>query len=361
MEDSMKHIHSFSMGLTADGRAVTGYTLYGKNGFRVTISDLGGVIWSMMVPDKTGRLTDVVAGYDSVADLEASSGYLGALIGRFGNRIAGGRFTLDGVEYSLYKNDGDNHLHGGKVGYDSRIWTVACEDGEEPALHLSYLSPDGEEGYPGNLNIKVTYRLREDMALEIRYVATTDKKTVLNLTNHSYFNLGGFASGTVLDHTLQLDVSDYLETDAALIPENIVSVKGTPFDFTTAKTLRQDFWVDDRCQALKIAGGYDHCLCFNGWQSGDKTVRYRGYLEHTESGRRMELYTNQPAVQVYSANFLEDDGNRLKGGLIKSKQIALCLETQCMPDSMNHENFTPCTLDVGEVYDYTTIFKFVNQ
>jgi aldose 1-epimerase len=199
------------------------------------------------------------------------------------------------------------------------------------------------------------------MALEIRYVATTDKKTVLNLTNHSYFNLGGFASGTVLDHTLQLDVSDYLETDAALIPENIVSVKGTPFDFTTAKTLRQDFWVDDRCQALKIAGGYDHCLCFNGWQSGDKTVRYRGYLEHTESGRRMELYTNQPAVQVYSANFLEDDGNRLKGGLIKSKQIALCLETQCMPDSMNHENFTPCTLDVGEVYDYTTIFKFVNQ
>ena len=357
----MKNIHSFPMGKTVEGQAVTGYTLYGKNGFRVTISDLGGVIWSMMVPDKAGRLTDVVAGYDSVADLEASSGYLGALIGRFGNRIANGRFTLDGVEYTLYQNDGDNHLHGGKIGYDRRIWTVVCEDGEQPALHLSYLSPDGEEGYPGNLSVNVTYRLRDDMALEIHYHATTDKKTVLNLTNHSYFNLGGFASGTVLDHVLQLDVSDYLETNAALIPEKIVSVKGTPFDFTTPKTLRRDFFVDDRCQALKLAGGYDHCLCFTDWKTGDKTVRYRGYLEHTESGRRMELYTNQPAVQVYSANFLEDDGNRLKGGLKKSTQIALCLETQCMPDSMNHEDFTPCTLDVGEVYDYTTIFKFTNN
>ena len=357
----MKYIHSFSMGTTADGREVTGYTLYGKNGFRATISDFGGIIWSLMVPDKTGRLTDVVAGYDSVEDLEASSGYLGALIGRFGNRIANARFALDGVEYALYQNDGENHLHGGKIGYDRCFWAVECEDGEQPALHLSYLSPDGEEGYPGNLSIQVTYRLRDDMALQIDYRATTDKKTVLNLTNHSYFNLGGYASGTVLDHTLQLDVSDYLETNAALIPEKIVSVKGTPFDFSVPKTLRQDFFVDDRCPAMKLAGGYDHCLCFTDWQKGDKEIRYRGYLMHNESGRCMELYTNQPAVQLYSANFLEDDGNRLKGGLCKSKQIAVCLETQCMPDSMNHEGFTPCTLDVGEVYDYTTIFKFTTK
>ena len=356
----MRKIHAFSMGKTADGREVTGYTMYGENGMRVTISDLGGVIWSLLVPDATGRLTDVVAGYDSVADLEASSGYLGALIGRFGNRIANGQFTLDGKTYTLYQNDGNNHLHGGKVGYDSRIWDVTCEDGEEPALLLSYLSPNGEEGYPGNLTVQVTYRLRSDMALEIHYVATTDQKTVLNLTNHSYFNLAGYASGSVLDHVLQLDVSHYLETDAELITKEIVPVKDTPFDFNSAKTLRRDFWVDDRCPALKLAGGYDHCLCFEGWERGDKQVRYRGYLEDRSSGRRMELYTNQPAVQIYSANFLEDDGNRLKGGLHKSKQSALCLETQCMPDSMNHQGFTPCTLDVGEVYDYTTVFKFVN-
>ncbi len=355
----MDRIHSFSMGQTADGREVTGYTLYGACGMRMTVSDLGGVIWSLLVPDQTGRLTDVVAGYDSVADLEASEGYLGALIGRFGNRIAKGEFILDSKSYSLYRNDGNNHLHGGKVGYDSRIWSVSCEDGDEPALVLSYLSPDGEEGYPGNLNVQVTYRLRRDMALELHYLATTDQKTVLNLTNHSYFNLAGFASGSVLDHVLQLDVSHYLETDEELIPKEIVRVEGTPFDFRQSKTLRRDFLVDDRCRALKLAGGYDHCLCFEGWESGEKQIKYRGYLEDTASGRRMELYTNQPAVQLYSANFLTDDGNRLKGGLKKSQQSALCLETQCMPDSMNHEGFTPCTLDVGEVYDYTTVFKFV--
>ncbi len=357
----MSNIHSFSMGKTADGLEVTGYTLYGANGMRMTVSDLGGVIWSLLVPDGSGRLADIVAGYDCVADLEASEGYLGALIGRFGNRIAKGQFMLDGKSYTLYQNDGNNHLHGGKVGYDSRIWDVVEEDGEEPALILSLLSPDGEEGYPGNLDVQVTYRLRRDMALEIRYLASTDQKTVLNLTNHSYFNLGGYASGSVLDHVLQLDASHYLETDDALIPQAIVPVQGTPFDFNTPKTLRRDFMVDDRCPAMKIAGGYDHCLCFDGWQNGDKAVKYRGYLEDSVSGRRMELYTNQPCVQLYSANFLKDDGNRLKGGLKKTTQSAICLETQCMPDSMNHEDFTPCVLNAGEIYDYTTVFKFVND
>ena len=356
----MKNIHSFSMGTTADGRAVTGYTLHGQGGIHMTVSDLGGVIWSLIVPDAKGRAADIVAGYDSVADLEASEGYLGALIGRFGNRIAKGKFTLDGVEYQLYQNDGNHHLHGGKLGYDRRIWDVETIDGEEPTLVLTLHSPDGEEGYPGNLCVQVTYRLRADRALEIRYQATTDRKTVLNLTNHSYFNLAGFASGTVLDHELKLDVSHYLETDAELIPQAIVPVAGTPFDFNAPKALRRDFFVDDRCPAMKLAGGYDHCLCFSGWEAADKTVQYRGYLEDPRSGRRMELYTNQPAVQVYSANFLKDDGNYLKGGLRKTTQSALCLETQCMPDSMNHEGFTPCTLEPGQTYDYTTVFKFVN-
>lgn len=351
-------IVSLPLGHTADGKPVTGYVLQNEGGMRVMISDFGGVIWQLLAPDRGGHLADVVCGYDSVAALEASEGYLGALIGRWGNRIANASFTLDGVRYDLYKNDGDNHLHGGKIGYDRRFWDVECVDGEEPALILSLLSPDGEEGYPGNLKITVTYRLRSDMALEIRYVATTDRKTVINLTNHSYFNLGGYASGTVLDHVLELDVSHYLETDASLIPTEITPIDNTPFDFRTSKTLRRDFTPDERCRALQVAGGYDHCLCFDGWQEGSLEVKYRGYLEDPISGRRMELYTNQPAVQLYSANFLTDDGNRLKGGLKKQTQSAVCLETQRMPDSMNHEGFTPCTLSPGEVYDYTTVYRF---
>ncbi len=353
------HIQSFELGQTSRGQIVTGYTMYGQSGMRVTISDFGGVIWSLLAPDREGKLADVVAGYDNVLDLEASSGYLGALIGRFGNRIANGTFTLDGKEYHLAQNDGCHHLHGGNVGYNQRFWQVEAQDSEEPALQLSYFSPDGEEGYPGNVHVQVTYRLRSDNSLEISYRATTDQKTILNLTNHSYFNLAGFASGSVLDHRLMLDVSHYLETDAQLIPQKIVPVQGTPFDFTQPKALRRDFFVDDRCPALKLAGGYDHCLCFNHWEDPSKTVQYRGYLEDPLSGRRMELYTNQPAVQLYTANFLDDDGNYLKGGLPKKKQMAVCLETQCMPDSVHHTDFTPCTLDVGEIYDYTTVFRFV--
>ena len=354
----MMPIVKLPLGKTADGCSVTGYVLQNDTGMRVMISDFGGVIWQLHVPDRRGQLADVVAGYDCVAALEASEGYLGALIGRWGNRIANASFTLDGVQYDLYKNNGENHLHGGKIGYDRRFWTVECVEGEEPALVLSLFSPDGEEGYPGNLSVMVTYRLRRDMALEIRYVATTDKKTVLNLTNHAYFNLGGYASGTVLDHRLQLDVSHYLETDAGLIPTHIAPVDQTPFDFREVKTLRRDFMPDERCTAMQHAGGYDHCLCFSDWREDTKDVKYRGYLEDPKSGRRMELYTNQPAVQLYSANFLTDDGNALKGGLRKSTQSALCLETQHMPDSMNHEGFTPCTLSPGEVYDYTTVYRF---
>lgn len=355
----MKNIQIMSLGKTKDGLPVTGYMMRNQNGMKVLISDFGGTIWQLHVPDRNGNFADVVCGYDSVEALEASEGYIGALIGRWGNRIADAAFELDGKTYRLYANDNQNHLHGGKVGFDRRFWEVIPVDGEQPALVLSLTSPDGEEGYPGNLEVKVTYTLGADNALSIRYQATTDKKTVINLTNHAYFNLGGYASGSILGHVLRLDAADYLGIDDALIPTGErISVDGTPFDFRTPKTIGRDFMPDDRCDDMKRAGGYDHCFNFNGGEPKDGAVLLRGYLEDPKSGRRMEIYTNQPCVQLYSGNFLTDDGNLLKGGVRKQAQMALCLETQRMPDSMHHEGFTPATLSPGEVYDYTTVYRF---
>lgn len=356
----MKNIEIQSLGTLSDGRAVTGYWLTNPCGMRVLISDFGGTIWQLHAPDRNGIFADVVCGYDDPKALEASEGYLGALIGRYGNRIGGASFDCEGKHYALYANDNDNHLHGGRVGFDRRFWTVEPVDGEEPALVLSLTSPDGEEGYPGALNVTVTYTLRRDNALVLHYRATTDKTTPINLTNHAYFNLGGYASGTVLDHVLCLEADSYLQTDDALIPTGVrVPVEGTPFDFRTPKTVGQDFTPDERSRDMQIAGGYDHCFNFASGEATDGSIPLRGYLEHTASGRRMELYTNLPCVQFYSGNFLVDDGNMLKGGVVKQKQMALCLETQKMPDSMHHEDFTDVMLRPGEVYDYTTVYRFV--
>lgn len=356
----MKQIEICSLGSLSDGRLVTGYWLENDAGMRVLISDLGGTIWQLHVPDRNGNFADVVCGYDDPKALEASEGYIGALIGRFGNRIGGAVFEIDGKRYPLYANNNANHLHGGKCGYDSRTWRVQTCEGDEPQLILSLLSPDGEEGYPGTVNVTVTYTLRRDNALILQYHATTDKTTPINLTNHAYFNLGGYASGTVLDHVLCLDADSYLETDEALIPTGVKTpVAGTPFDFREPKTVGLEFWPDERCRDMQLAGGYDHCLNFTTGEATDGSVPLRGYLEHSASGRRMELYTNQPCVQFYSGNFLVDDGNLLKGGVVKHKQMALCLETQKMPDSMHHEGFTNVMLAPGETYEYTTIYRFV--
>ena len=355
----MKNIEIVSLGKTNDGQSVTGYMLQNEAGMKVLISDLGGTICQLHAPDRNGQLADVVCGYDSVEAQQASSGYVGSLIGRYGNRIANATFDLEGKTYTLYANNNGNHLHGGKVGFDKRVWNATPVDGEEPKLILSLVSPDGEEGYPGTLSVTVIYTLRRDNALVLRYHAISDQATVANLTNHAYFNLGGYDSGSVLDHVLWLDASTFLRAGAGLIPTGeIAPVEGTPFDFRTPKTLRKDFMPDDRCPDMKLAGGYDHCLNFTGGEPADKEIVLRGYLEHTESGRRMEVYTNQPCVQLYSANFLKDDGNLLKGGVCKQTQMALCLETQKMPDSMHHEGFTPVTLAPGEVYDYTTVYRF---
>jgi aldose 1-epimerase len=280
---------------------------------------------------------------------------LGAIVGRYGNRIADGKFTLNGKEYQLTRNEvtRDGHLHGGAVGVDKRIWHDRVRQGKQ--LRLTVQLADGEEGYPGNLDVTVTYTLTADNRLSIRYEATTDKTTPLNLTNHSYFNLGGFASGKIFDHVLTMDADGFLETDDELIPTgNIVPVAGTPFDFRKGKAVGADFYAD--YEALHLAGGYDHCMVFS--ENNSDEVVLRATLYDPKSGRTMRMLTNQPCVQLYTGNFLKNPEHPFKGGYPQATQNAMCLETQHMPDSPNHENFTDCLLRPGEKYDYTTVYAF---
>ncbi len=338
-----------------DGRPTHRYTMTNASNTEVSIIDFGGAIQQILAPDCRGRRNDLVGGYDNILDYYYGDGYQGALIGRIGNRIDHGRFHLDGKSYSLYINNGENHLHGGKEGFSHKIWEVTPLDGEEPALQLHYLSPDGEEGYPGALDVTVTYTLTNRGGLSIRYQAATDKTTILNLTNHCYFHLGGFASGKVFDHILQLDADTYLPTDEGLIPTGeLKSVEGTPFDFRMPKAVGRDFCADSI--DLKLAGGYDHCLNFVGGETEEPILR--ATLYDPASGREMSVYTNQPCVQFYSGNFLNNADHPFKGGYPQGLQNMLCLETQHMPDAINHSNFTPVTLAPGEDYDYTTEYVF---
>ena len=342
-------------GVTKLGESVYNYTLTNNNGMSVTISEFGGAIVNLFVPDRNGKLADIVCGYDDLLSYEESDGYQGALIGRWGNRIKAGKFTLDGVEYSLYCNNGNNHLHGGKVGFSNKVWTSNLVEGADAtSLILEYFSPDMEEGYPGNLKVKVTYTLDNDNTLTIDYFATTDKLTVISLTNHSYFNLAGFNSGKVFDHILKLECDRFIPTDGELIPTGeIKSVDGGAFDFREEKTIGRDFSFED--ENIALAKGYDHCFVFtDGLTVNDEKITVKEPI----SGRKMTVYTDQPAVQFYSGNFLTDNGYPFKGGYVKNLQCAFCLETELMPDSMNHENFTKCTLAPDEEYKTVTKFKF---
>lgn len=342
-------------GTIDDDRDVYSYLLKNDAGMSVRICEFGGAIMEISVPDRLGRTTDVVAGYDSLRDYVLAPGYLGALVGRVCNRIAKGKFRLGNKEYQVYKNNNGNSLHGGKVGFSHKLWNVKAEDGEEPRLILSLISPDGDENYPGTLNVTVTYTLLRSNALAIHYEATTDQKTVVNLTNHAYFNLGGYSSGKIFDHVLQMDADKYIPTDEKLIPTgDIRSVKGTPFDFREPKTIGQDFDLDN--PDMKLAGGFDHCLCFAGGETKTPVLRIEAY--EPNSGRLMQVYTNQPCVQFYTGNFMWEIEAPLKGGCPASVQSAFCLETQKMPDSINHSNFTDTVLNPGEKYDYTTIYQF---
>lgn len=342
-------------GVLEDGSDVYSYQLRNAAGMSVRICEFGGTVMELFVPDRFGRLTDVVAGYDSLRDYVLNPGYLGALIGRVGNRIARGKFRLACNEYQLYKNNNGNSLHGGRVGFSHKLWTARAEDGEEPALILSLTSPDGDENYPGTLSVTVTYTLLKSNALSIHYEATTDKKTIVNLTNHAYFNLGGYSSGKIFDHVLQIDADAYLPTDKDLIPTGeIRSVKGTPFDFREPKVIGEDFDMEN--PDIQAAGGFDHCLCFKGGETKVPVLRIEVY--EPNSGRLMQVYTNQPAVQFYTGNFLWEIDAPLKGGYPATVQSAFCLETQKMPDSINHSNFTDTVLNPGEKYDYTTVYQF---
>ncbi len=342
---------------TTGGRDVDLYTMTVDSGMSVSIITFGGAIQKLLVPDRNGKLTDVVGGYDDLIDYVEGDGYQGALIGRWGNRICDGKFTLDGKEYNLFVNNGKNHLHGGKVGFSHKIWDAEARvvaDGCE--LALTYVSPDGEEGYPGTLTVKVVYKLTQNNELCISYRATTDKKTVLNLTNHSYFNLGGFASGKILDHEMWMDAESFLETDKTLIPTGrMIPIEGTAFDFKTPKTIGRDF--DLSYEPLRLAGGYDHCINFT--KKADPMAEARVRVYEPESGRVMEVYTNMPCVQFYSGNFLKNPDHPFKGGYPQGVQNMFCLETENMPDSVNNSEFTDCTLDVGEEYVHNTVYKFL--
>ena len=344
-------------GALDNGTEVYSYELKNKSGMQAEILTLGATLRKIVTPDRDGRFDDVILGYDNLSDYLGADGYQGAIIGRVGNRICKGRFTLDGKEYALYCNNNGSHLHGGKSGFDKKVWKVLAENnGDEPSIKLFIISVDGEEGYPGNLSVTVTYTLTSDNALSIRYEATTDKRTLINLTNHAYFNLAGYDGGSIHDHVMQIDADTYLPMFKDLLPTGeIKSVDGTPFDFRLPKKIGRDIKMAD--QDLVLAGGYDHCMNFVGGETKNPVKRIT--VKEESCGRVMEVYTNQPCVQFYTGNFLNNSKYPLKGGYKQVPQTAFCLETQHMPDSINHDNFTNVILKPEDKYDYTTIYKFL--
>ncbi|MFW5981934.1 MAG: aldose epimerase family protein [Halanaerobiaceae bacterium] len=337
-----------------NGDSVYLYTLKNNNGMEVSIINYGGIITSLKVPQKNGEKLDVVLGFDSLEEYLGEQPYFGAIIGRIGNRIANARFTLNNQEYFLLANDGENHLHGGAKGYDSYVWGAkAINNGVEPSLLLSYLSRDGEEGYPGNLDLNVTYTLTNDNELEINYQAVSDEDTIVNLTNHSYFNLNGMEDN-VLNHFLELNAEFYTATDKNLIPTGaITEVADTPLDFRKAKKIGDE--IDSDFAPLKYGGGYDHNYVLN--TNGELSKAASVYEEST--GIIMEVFTDQPGVQLYTANNV----NNVKGkdNKVYNKFYGICLETQHFPDSINHSHFPSIVLKAGELYDTTTIYKFSSK
>ena len=326
-------------GIGPSGEDVYVYTFANKNGVEVSITNFGGAITSIKAPARNGVFADVVLGYDTLDDYVKNPRYLGALIGRYANRIARGKFSLNGVEYQLARNNGANHLHGGNQGFDKRVWNSAEI---ESGLILEYFSKDGEENYPGDLDVAVTYSLNDKNEFRIEYRANTDKETIVNLTNHSYFNLAGH--GTILDHELTLNADSFTPVSEDLIPTGeIRAVDGTPMDFRTERTI--------------APGGYDHNFVLNDW---DRELRSVARLKEPVSGRVMQVLTTQSGIQFYSGNFL--DGSLIgKGGVVYEKYAALCLETQHFPDSPNHPNFPATVLRPDETYSEITVYKFTTE
>lgn len=328
------------------------YTLTNEAGAKVSITNYGGIVTSIIVPDKDGNMGDVVLGFDSVAEYVEKSPYFGCITGRYANRIAKGKFTLDDKEYTLATNNGPNHLHGGEKGFDKQIWEARIGSrGNNPTLTLTYTSPDGEGGYPGALTTAVTYTWTQKNALRIRYKAATDKPTVLNLTNHSYFNLAGEGSKTVLDHKLKINAASYNPIDKTSIPTGIAPVANTPFDFS--KSTRIGERIDEDNEQLKNGLGYDHNFILKN--SRDGKLGLAAIVTEPTSGRTLTVRTTEPGLQFYSGNFL--DGPKGKGGKAYPHRSALCLEAQTFPDSPNQKKFPSPILRPGETYTQTTIYE----
>lgn len=338
---------------TIDGKAVRLYTLKNKEGASVSITNYGGRIVSLVVPDKNNKPTDVVLGYDSIgAYRKKGEPFFGALIGRYGNRIAKGKFKLDGKDYTLQLNDGVNTLHGGTDGFFSKVWDAKQIDGQK--LELTYSSKDGEAGYPGKLDVKVIYTLTDDNALKIDYEATTDKATVVNLTNHAYFNLNGEGNKTILDLELYIDAKAYTPVDSTLIPTGkLTDVAGTAFDFNKAKAIGKN--IEDADEQLKFGKGYDHNFALNA-HDDKKAI---AIVKSSVTGISMEVYTTEPGLQFYSGNFLTGADQDGKGEKSYPHRSAICLETQHFPDAPNHPNFASTELKPGQVYKTSTTYKFL--
>ncbi|MBN8232667.1 galactose mutarotase [Corallococcus macrosporus] len=345
-----------SFGTAPGGQPVDVYTLTNRQGMEARVTNYGGIILSLRVPDRDGRFDDVVLGYDALADYVAESPYFGALVGRYGNRIARGRFTLDGRQYTLATNNGVNHLHGGLKGFDKVVWTAApFENDQGMGLVLTYVSPDGEEGYPGTLTARVTYTLTADNALVFDYHGTTDKPTPVNLTQHSYFNLAGDGRRDVLGHVVTFNADRFVPIDATSIPLGMLrDVAGTPFDFRRPTAIGARIQQDD--EQLRNGIGYDHSLVLDkGGQPGALTLA--AHVLEPGTGRVMEVHTTEPGMQFYSGNFL--DGT-LKGkrGAVYHHRFGLALETQHLPDSPNQPAFPSTILRPGEEYRSRTVYRF---
>jgi aldose 1-epimerase len=341
-------------GKTSDGVSVNIYTLTNRNGMEARITNYGGILVSLRAPDRNGRFADVIDGFDSLDGYLNQGPYFGAIVGRYANRIGKARFTLNGVEHRLFVNNGENSLHGGKRGFDKVVWTPRkLPDGR---LELKYVSKDGEEGYPGDLAVTVRYRLTDDNELRIDYHATTNKDTVLNLTNHAYFNLKGAGEGDVLGHVVMIDAGRFTPVDAGLIPTGeLRPVAGTPFDFR--RPTRIGARIEDNDDQLRLGRGYDHNWVLN---SGGKSLELAARVEEESSGRVLEVLTTEPGVQFYTANGLNGT-IKGKGGKPYNRHSGFCLETQHFPDSPNKPNFPSVVLKPGQEFQSTTIYRFTTK
>lgn len=335
-----------------DGKTVELFTLKNENGMVAQITNYGGRIINLWTPDRNGDFADIVVGYETLAEyLKSNEIYYGTLIGRYGNRIAKGKFTLNDSVYTLATNNKVNHLHGGVKGFNNVVWDAKRIDGQ--TLELTYLSPDGEEGYPGNLNVKVVYTLTSDNEIKTEYWATTDKPTPVNLTQHSFFNLKGAGNGEVNDHVMQILADSYIPVDSTLIPfGEIAPVEGTPFDFRTPIAIGAR--INDDNEQLKYGGGYDHCWVINKAETG---LNYATKVVEPASGRTLEVFTNEPGIQFYGGNFMNGSDSG-KGGKVYAYRGAIALETQHFPDSPNQPTFPSTILNPGEEYYSVCVYKF---